>query len=87
MLKEERLLADRVPSCLTEGPLSLIPSAFLILDTTCSIGDCVGLLHSQLSPNLMCNEEIWQCLFPLPLLSFFDEREFTWALFWDGVSE
>ena len=45
------------------------------------------VLHSQLSPNLICGEELWQCVSPLPLLNFFDERGFAWTLFWDSVSE
>ena len=44
----------------------------------------MGLLHPQLSPNLMCGEELWQCMSPLPLLSFFDERGFAWTLFRDS---
>ena len=34
------------------------------------------VLHSQLSPSLMCDEELWQCVSPLPTPSPFDIRWF-----------
>ena len=39
------------------------------------------VLHSQHSPNLMCDEQLWQCVSPLPRISPFDERGFAWRKF------
>ena len=39
------------------------------------------VLHSQHSPNLMCDEQLWQCVSPLPPISPFGESGFAWRQF------